>query len=144
MGGWPQEGAYELLITKNGHLYLLAKKDIVVNANKPLGAMGNGTYDVGSAAETTLAAPKGHVFKYQVTAADQEALFAVASGSMISATFTSAPSTFQDFFRFLESNGQVGFQLPCHEWSRTASEGSAGQWAQLTQAGPKGSIAGRR
>jgi len=141
MDGWPQDGTYELLIAKNGHLYLRAMKDVVVGANTPLGAMGNGNYEVRSAAETTLglAEPKGHIFKFQVTSAGQEALFAVGPESKICAPFTSAPSTFQDFFCFLESNGQVGFKLPCHEWSRTASEGSAGRRAYLAQADTKGS-----
>ena len=116
MGG--QESAYELLLTKNGLLYLRAMQDIVVNAEKPLGAMGNGSYDIGS---DSAAPAKGHVFTFQVKSADQEALFAVGSGSKITATFKSGPASFNEFFRFLEENGQVGFKVPCHTWSRAAA-----------------------
>lgn len=127
-----QESAYELLLTKDGHLYLRAMRDVVVDANKSLGAMGNGTYDIDDAARKSLTDGKGHIFAYQIDSANREATFSVGSGSKITAAFKSGPASFGEFFRFLEDNGQVGFKLPCHSWSRASEEtqGASGSGSQ--------------
>ena len=99
--------------------------DCALASETSLGALGNGTYELGAKAESTKGDGKSTWFDFQVTSDDYVAAFAVEANSKLQ-PFKPEVRTLRACLTSLEEQGQVSVALPNRSVERNQPAGEQG------------------
>lgn len=121
-----QESQAELLVADNC-LFIRALVDCVLSNETSIGALGNGTYELGAKAESTKNDGKSNWFEFQVDSDSYIAMFTMEANSKLK-PFKPEVTSLQSCLTFLEEQGQVSVALPNHTVERKQpASGESGQ-----------------